>query len=60
MKKILAILALMIMVTILASCNGNKEGSKSEEAGENAQVESAEKATPAAEQTEAPVAAPVK
>jgi len=43
MKKIIAMFALMIMVVLLASCWWNKEGSKVEEWGEWAKVESAEK-----------------
>ena len=46
MKKIIAILALMMMAVLLASCGGNKEGSKAEEGSEWAKVESAEKAAP--------------
>jgi len=46
MKKIMAMLALMIMVILLASCGGNKEGSKAEEWSEWTKVESAEKAAP--------------
>jgi len=57
MKKILVILALMIMATLLASCNGNKEGSESEERGENAQVEATEKTT---SKVEAPVTTPIE
>jgi len=58
MKKIISILALLIMVTLLASCGGNKEWSKAEEANEGAKVEAAEQATPTNAAPEAPVAAP--
>jgi len=47
MKKILSILALLIMAILLASCGGNKEGSKAKESGEPAKVETAESANPA-------------
>jgi len=54
MKKIIAILALIMMVVLLASCGGNKEGSKAKEWNKWAKVQSSEKATPIKKQ------APVK
>ncbi len=55
MKKIVAILALMMMALFLASCGGNKEGSKAEEGWESAKVETVEKATPKASNKEVKV-----
>jgi len=43
MKKIISILALLVMVSLLASCWGNKEWSESEEQNEWVKIESSEK-----------------